>query len=510
MASASIAPRLQVLGVEAFEQPYRHRLPFRFGVVTVTEGVQAFVRAHVRLDDGREGFGYAAEALAPKWFDKDPALDDEQNQHQLRKRARDRDRGLPRRRRRRRAFDLTPTTTGGRCARGASSACRRWSPATASALLDRAVLDARLPPARRGFWSAMRSNSPAWSPHPILRRPRQLRLRRLPRRPRSRRAASRRGTRSACVDPIVAADQPRRQPRRRRPAGDARGGRRALRPARLQAEGERRPARRHRAAVAHRRRARPVDGPLHVTLDGNEQYDDVEAVVELWSAMEAAPALQRLVRVDALHRAADQARRSRCRAASPRWPRHRPVIIDESDGEIDAFVRARALGYAGVSSKACKGFYKSLVNLARCRALERRGRRRLLPVRRGPDDAGGPRRAAGPRPRVAARPGRRRAQRPPFHRRLRRPAGAPRPRPSCTRIPTSTTRRRAAAFAWRSDAGQLDLRSLDVPGLRHGGRARPLDHRADAEGGLADRQLRDRRRRAHAAMTPTTQQETRR
>ena len=55
------APKLKVLGVEVFEQPFRLRLPFRFGVITVTEGVQAFVRVHVRLDDGREGFGYAAE-----------------------------------------------------------------------------------------------------------------------------------------------------------------------------------------------------------------------------------------------------------------------------------------------------------------------------------------------------------------------------------------------------------------------------------------------------------------
>ncbi len=45
---------------------------------------------------------------------------------------------------------------------------------------------------------------------------------------------------------------------------------------------------------------------------------------------------------------------------------HRPVIIDESDGTLDAFVRARDLGYRGVSSKTCKGLYKSLINRARC------------------------------------------------------------------------------------------------------------------------------------------------
>ena len=47
--------------------------------------------------------------------------------------------------------------------------------------------------------------------------------------------------------------------------------------------------------------------------------------------------------------------------------RERPVIIDESDDSLDAFPRAKALGYRGVSSKTCKGIYKSILNAARCR-----------------------------------------------------------------------------------------------------------------------------------------------
>jgi hypothetical protein len=43
----------------------------------------------------------------------------------------------------------------------------------------------------------------------------------------------------------------------------------------------------------------------------------------------------------------------------------KPVIIDESDDTLDVFPRAKALGYAGISSKTCKGFYKSLINAAR-------------------------------------------------------------------------------------------------------------------------------------------------
>src|SRR6188474_149558 len=79
------APRLSVATVDAFEQPFDLRLPFRFGVITVTHGVQAIVRVRVRLEDGREGAGYAAEALGAKWFDKNPAWSDEQNVEQLRK-----------------------------------------------------------------------------------------------------------------------------------------------------------------------------------------------------------------------------------------------------------------------------------------------------------------------------------------------------------------------------------------------------------------------------------------
>jgi hypothetical protein len=43
-----------------------------------------------------------------------------------------------------------------------------------------------------------------------------------------------------------------------------------------------------------------------------------------------------------------------------------PVIVDESDADLEAFPRAKALGYSGVSSKMCKGLYKSILNAARC------------------------------------------------------------------------------------------------------------------------------------------------
>ena len=62
----------------------RLRLPFRFGVVTLTECPQAFVRARIELADGRSAWGGAAELMAPKWFDKNLALTNDDNFEQLR------------------------------------------------------------------------------------------------------------------------------------------------------------------------------------------------------------------------------------------------------------------------------------------------------------------------------------------------------------------------------------------------------------------------------------------
>src|SRR5207244_5005652 len=43
----------------------------------------------------------------------------------------------------------------------------------------------------------------------------------------------------------------------------------------------------------------------------------------------------------------------------------RDFIVDEADDSYDAFPVARALGYRGISSKSCKGIYKSVINATR-------------------------------------------------------------------------------------------------------------------------------------------------
>src|SRR5437764_3631929 len=50
----------------------RTRLPFKYGIATMTECPQAFVRVFVSVD-GQPHHGTAADGLPPKWFTKDPS-----------------------------------------------------------------------------------------------------------------------------------------------------------------------------------------------------------------------------------------------------------------------------------------------------------------------------------------------------------------------------------------------------------------------------------------------------
>lgn len=103
------------------------------------------------------------------------------------------------------------------------------------------------------------------------------------------------------------------------------------------------------------------------TLDCNEQYHDEASLMELCARLELIPLLdggrlskkclfleQPLARENALE---GVMRLDRLPVA---------VAIDESDDADDSFFRALQCGYRGVSSKACKGVIRSLINIIRC------------------------------------------------------------------------------------------------------------------------------------------------
>src|SRR5690606_32992843 len=97
-----------------------------------------------------------------------------------------------------------------------------------------------------------------------------------------------------------------------------------------------------------------TEGGYRATLDGNEQYEDVDGVLELWHRMRADPRLARLC--DSISFIEQPIKRQNALTQNVSGlSAQKPVIIDESDDSLDAFVRSRQLGYTGVSSKTCKG-----------------------------------------------------------------------------------------------------------------------------------------------------------
>jgi L-alanine-DL-glutamate epimerase-like enolase superfamily enzyme len=109
-----------------------------------------------------------------------------------------------------------------------------------------------------------------------------------------------------------------------------------------------------------------IGEPYQATLDGNEQYADVDGILALWRKIKGEPRLERLA--SSIVFLEQPIKRSHALAGDvSALAEEKPVIIDESDDSLEAFPRARRLGYTGVSSKTCKGIYKSLLNAARCR-----------------------------------------------------------------------------------------------------------------------------------------------
>jgi L-alanine-DL-glutamate epimerase-like enolase superfamily enzyme len=362
------APRLRLLAVDVFERPFRLRLPFRFGLHTLTQARQAVVRVQVQHEGGGVAWGYAAEVLLPKWFDKRPELTPADNENQLRQAVRNAaqaylaERGQT-------AFGLFANTYEPLMQAGAAADLPPLVVGYGPALLDRAILDSLCRARRVGLWEAMRRNLPGLTRHAIA---------------------------ADCdevdFDAFLGQLSPVSVLRARHTVGmlDPLAGPSASTPD-LPRDGL--PVTLEDVIATYGNThfklklggdidrdidrlssiARVLDrssGDYVVTLDGNEQYGDARAVVELCQRMAATPALRRL------HDATLFIEQPIGRAAAlsenvDAIARFKPVLLDESDGTLDTFPRGKALGYQGVSSKSCKGIYKSVINRLRCERWNR-------------------------------------------------------------------------------------------------------------------------------------------
>ena len=357
------APTFAIREICFYERPVRLRLPFRFGVVTLTQAPQCFVRARIESPDGRSHWGAAAEMLVPKWFDKNQALSNDDNFDQLRlslKLAAD-------------AYLASgrPRTAFGHFAAHydeqiAASAQRSFNPLVANfgpAQIDRAILDAFCRSEGCSVYDALKTNLVGIDASLLPKHLTDLAGFDLPR--------------------FLAKLTPATHIAARHTVGllDIIGGH----PNQV-GDGLPESLEEVAAAYGHRFFKLKIGGnakadlrrlieiasvldrlaePYHVSLDGNEQYNDINALLDLWRQVEAAPALTRLVS-SILFIEQPVTRAHALETDVARLCQIKPVIIDESDDGFAAFPRARALNYSGVSSKCCKGLYKSILNAARC------------------------------------------------------------------------------------------------------------------------------------------------
>lgn len=352
------APRLRVVEARLYERPVRFRLPFRFGAATVTGAPQAFLRLTVEAADGRRAEGQAAELMVPKWFDKDPALTEAQNFDQLR-------RSLaiarpfyleaspaP-------AFALStaiePRQHAGCAAEGLGGLIASFG----LALFDRAVIDALCRIERIDAVTAVRTNRIGLT------------------------TATAPDLEEFDLGLVLAGLSPADHIHARHTVGLADPITTAEIADQLD-DGLPQSLEQAIAAYGHTHFKLKLSGQAEsdldrlcriaavldrlpeyrVTLDGNEQFTEAGPVAEFWDRLAADPALARL-RAAVLFLEQPIARARALVEPIHALAERVPVEIDESDADIGVFPRARALGYRGVSSKSCKGLYRSLLNQAR-------------------------------------------------------------------------------------------------------------------------------------------------
>jgi hypothetical protein len=341
-----MAPKLRVRDIAFAERPAHFRHPFRFGAVTITQASQLFVRAEIEVEGHGRGVGMTAELLAPKWFDKNPDLTPAETVDELR-RALDIARelylggtGFDT------AFGLHARNIADQYERSARERMPPLAAAFGPAEIDKAIVDALLRALGIDVFTAFKQNLVG------------LDARLTP------------DLTDSDVAQFLAAREPFRTVAVRHTVGlldDLDALRQEARETgcryfKLKLGGDPDADAARLAAIAEVLHGLGVD--YRATVDANEQYADRTALAALVNRLQTDTALRELA---ARLLYIEQPLPRELTFETPLGPlgERFAFIIDEADASYDAFPKARALGYRGVSSKACKGLYKSLLNGAR-------------------------------------------------------------------------------------------------------------------------------------------------
>jgi len=353
--------RLAVRDIAFFERAIPFARPFRFGAVTINHAVQVFVRVEIEVEGKGVSTGASAEMLAPKWFDKRPHLTDEASAAQMRRTleiARElylANKGFDT------AFGLHASCIGPQVAACANEDIPALAAGFGPAEIDKAILDALLRAAGMNFFDGMTENIAGIG----ARLSRDLVDGDI-----ARFLAGRKRLPRVAVRHTVGMDD----------TVDGEGGVADARETsgaryfKLKLRGD--PDADAARLILIGKELATLPHEYGVTLDANEQYADVDALGALADRLDRDDALKPII-TKLLYVEQPMPREVTKRSPLGALAR-RDFIIDEADDSYDAFPAARALGYRGVSSKSCKGLYKSIVNATRATKWSTGGERYFI------------------------------------------------------------------------------------------------------------------------------------
>src|SRR6267154_498383 len=361
LRQVTMPPNIAVRDIAFFERPVRFIKPFRFGAVVINAASQVFVRVEIEVEGKGISVGASAELMVPKWFDKRPHLIPEQTVAELRHSL-----GIAR--------DLYLTGSGFETAFGFHAsrmvaqveACAREDIPSLAAVygpaeIDKAILDAVLRALGVNLFDGMAQNIAGIDARlsPDLRDDDVARF-----------LAGRRRLERVAIRHTVGLDD---QVEGAGGVADTRENAGA-RYFKLKLSGD--PNADTARLIRIGKQLATLSYDYRVTLDANEQYADLTALGALADRLDHDSALKpiatRLLYIE------QPMPRDITGQAPLGALAGRDFVIDEADDCYEAFPLARALGYRGISSKSCKGIYKSIVNATRAAKWSARGEKYFM------------------------------------------------------------------------------------------------------------------------------------
>ncbi len=356
----SSAPKIQVAACEASINEAHTRMPFRYGNACLTKAPILHVSVQIEGPGGEQALGMAADCLPPLWFDKDTSKNYRRNvDDQLTAFRQAREIYLLLGRTGQTVYELWQAAFPRVIDEAHAAGINALTASFGSSFLERAVIDAVCRLRGVSFFDALRKDVLGLKTSKIVP-------------PKPETSLWCRHT-IGLGDPITVGEIPPDErlndnlPQALEEDIEFYG----LRYFKIKISGEHDHDLERLTRMAALFSQRCSNG-YHVTIDGNEQYRDLEQLEKLLEDLKSRPYGQEffdsvLFVEQPLHR--DIALKERAAKGVKRLSEMKAVIIDESDDRLDSFQQSVELGYQGVSHKNCKGVFKSLLNRDRIQKL---------------------------------------------------------------------------------------------------------------------------------------------